>query len=160
MYRILFVCTGNICRSPTAEGIARALLVRERLADFFQFDSAGLAAGHVGEAPDTMAQMAARQRGYALHDLRARKFTMRDFEDFDVILGMDRDHVTQLRMRAPLEARDRVLLFGDMTSRVRGRSVPDPYGGSPEDFMAALDMIEAGCQDLVAALKEQRPDLA
>ena len=159
MYRILFVCTGNICRSPTAEGIARFMLEKAGLSQSILVDSAGLYHGHAGSPPDGMAQIAAHRRGYDLSRLRARGFTPKDYIAFDLLLGMDAGHVYDMRVEAPPEHRDRVRLFGDMSPRIQGKSVPDPYGRDAEDYGLALDLIEQGCEDLVAALIEKRPDL-
>lgn len=158
MYRILFVCTGNICRSPTAEGISRNLLVEAGLDDTIELDSAGLYNGHAGEPPDALARLAARGRGYILDDLRARAFRDVDFREFDLILGMDGGHVHDMRVRAPDGARDRVRLFNDMSRTSKGKDVPDPYGRSADVYQSTLDMIETGCRDLVGALVAQRPD--
>lgn len=158
MYRILFVCTGNICRSPTAEGILRELLRDAGLGDTIELESAGLYDGHVGAPPDTLARLAARGRGYVLDDLRARAFRETDFRDFDLILGMDGGHVHDMRLRAPDGARDRIRLFNDMSRENKGRDVPDPYGRSADVYQSTLDMIEIGCRDLRDALVAQRPD--
>lgn len=154
MYSILFVCTGNICRSPTAEGVTRALLEKRGLGDRVQVDSAGLYDGHAGEAPDLRARMAAKSQGYDLSDLRARAFTDRDFEQFDLILGMDRGHVHDLRIRGGQAHRDRVRLFLDYTPDMKGVAVPDPYGRDAEEYRRAFEMIETGCTALVDALAE------
>lgn len=158
MYRILFVCTGNICRSPTAEGIARELLDRAGLSAHYQVDSAGTYSGHAGEPPDVSARMAAKRRGYRLDDLRARAFEDADFGRFDLILGMDRGHLHELRIRAPIDCRDRVRLFNDMSRSNQGKDVPDPYGKEADIYETALEMIDTGCKDLVDALVEHRPD--
>ena len=158
MYRILFVCTGNICRSPTAEGILRDLVRDAGLGATIELDSAGLYRGHVGEPPDALARLAARGRGYVLDDLRARAFRDKDFFDFDLILGMDGGHVHDMRVRAPDGARDRIRLFNDMSRENKGRDVPDPYGQSAAVYQSTLDMIEVGCRDLMEALIAQRPD--
>lgn len=154
MYTILFVCTGNICRSPTAEGIARALLERRGLGDRIAVDSAGLYDGHAGEAPDVRARAIAKTNGYDLSALRARAFTDADFDAFDLILGMDRGHVHDLRIRAGTAHRDRVRLFLDYTPDMKGVPVPDPYGRDAEEYRRAFEMIESGCRSLVDALAE------
>jgi len=152
MYNILFVCTGNICRSPTAEGVTRAMLAAQGLGDRVTVDSAGLYDGHAGEAPDLRARMAAKTQGYDLSELRARAFTDRDFEGFDLILGMDRGHVHDLRIRGGPAHRDRVRLFLDYTPDMKGLAVPDPYGRDAEEYRRAFELIETGCKALVEAL--------
>jgi protein-tyrosine phosphatase len=158
VYRILFVCTGNICRSPTAEGITRDLLAKAGLSDVIELDSAGLYDGHAGQPPDALARLAARSRGYTLDTLRARGFRDADFHDFDLILGMDGGHVHDMRIRADDRVRDRVRLFNDMSRANKGKDVPDPYGRSAEIYQSTLNMIDSGCRDLVDALIEKRPD--
>ncbi|HEY9569136.1 MAG TPA: low molecular weight protein-tyrosine-phosphatase [Thalassobaculum sp.] len=152
MYSILFVCTGNICRSPTAEQVTRVLLERRGLAGVVEVDSAGLYDGHVGEAPDVRARAIAGSHGYDLSGLRAKGFEDEDFDRFDLILGMDRGHVHDLRIRAGRVHRDRVRLFLDYSPDMKGVAVPDPYGRDAEDYRRAFELIEAGCIDLVDAL--------
>lgn len=154
MYTILFVCTGNICRSPTAEGVARAMLEKRGLGDRIQVDSAGLYDGHAGEAPDLRARMAAQAHGYDLSGLVARGFEEQDFDRFDLILGMDRGHVHDLRIRGGRAHRDRVRLFLDYTPDMKGVPVPDPYGRDAEEYRRAFELIETGCAALVDALVE------
>lgn len=152
MYSILFVCTGNICRSPTAEGVTRAMLAERGLSDRIDVASAGLYSGHAGEAPDIRARAVAKARGYDLSDLRARTFTDADFDRFDLILGMDRGHVHDLRIRAGRAHRDRVRLFLDYTPDMKGLPVPDPYGRDAEEYRRVFELIETGCTALVDAL--------
>lgn len=152
MYTFLFVCTGNICRSPTAEGIARAMIEQRGLGDHITVDSAGLYDGHAGEAPDVRSRAIAKSNGYDLSDLRARAFTDADFDAFDLILGMDRGHVHDLRIRAGTAHRDRVRLFLDYTPDLKGVPVPDPYGRDAADYRRAFEMIETGCKALVEGL--------
>ena len=152
MYAILFVCTGNICRSPTAEGIARAMLARRGLDGAVEVDSAGLYDGHVGEAPDVRARAVASGHGYDLSGLRARAFEDADFDRFDLILGMDRGHVHDLKIRAGRAHRARVRLFLDYSADMKGLPVPDPYGRDAEDYRRAFEMIETGCKALVEGL--------
>jgi len=143
--QVLFVCTGNICRSPTAEAVLRELGRKEGVP--LQVESRGTHDYHVGEPPDERAQRHARRRGYDLSALRARKLTGRDFEEFDLILAMDRGHLGVLRRMCPAEHASKVRLF------LPGRDVPDPYYGGPEGFEQVLDLVEAGCRELLAGIK-------
>jgi protein-tyrosine phosphatase len=135
MLRVLLVCTGNICRSPTAEGVLRARAEARGLADRLLIDSAGTHGYHVGEPPDPRTVRAAAARGYDLSSLRARAVTPGDFRRFDLLLGLDRSHVQTLLQRAPHELRERVQPFDE-------RDVEDPYHGGPEHFERVLDQVE------------------
>jgi len=149
--KILFVCLGNICRSPTVEGVARQLAAREAAHLGLEFDSAGTAGYHIGDAPDARSQRAARARGYDLSALRARQLIAEDFRRFDLLLAMDEDNLRDMRAVAPrgLEARARLFLSW---MPERGRSVPDPYYGGPEGFETVLDLAEHGSRALFVAL--------
>ena len=143
---ILFVCTGNICRSPTAEAVLRQLAAKEGIE--LRIASAGIGDWHVGSAPDERAQHHAKTRGYDLSELRARQVTKRDFADFDLILAMDRGHLRALERMAPPEQRHKIRLF------LPAGDVPDPYYGGPEGFERVLDLVEAACRDLLRELKK------
>jgi protein-tyrosine phosphatase len=142
---VLFVCTGNICRSPTAEGVLRQLAAKEGIE--LRIASAGIGDWHVGSAPDERAQHHAKGRGYDLSALRARQVRPSDFAEFDLILAMDRGHLRALERMAPRGERHKVRLF------LAGRDVPDPYYGGPEGFEQVLDLVEAACRDLLQELK-------
>jgi protein-tyrosine phosphatase len=142
---ILFVCTGNICRSPTAEGVLRHLAKKEGIE--LRIESAGLGDWHIGQPPDERALHHARTRGYDLSAQRARQVQPDDFEDFDMILAMDQGHLRSLERMAPREHRAKIRLF------VEGRDVPDPYYGGPEGFEHVLDLVEARCASLLAELR-------
>jgi len=147
--RILFVCMGNICRSPTAEGVTRTLAWRRGLADRFEFDSAGTHGYHVGAAPDRRARETAATRGYDLSALRARQVEPDDFDRFDLILAMDGDNLAFLESLCPPEHRGKLRLFLEFARESRVREVPDPYYGGPDGFQQVLDLIEDAATGLL-----------
>jgi protein-tyrosine phosphatase len=151
--RIRFVCLGNICRSPTAEGVMRDLLARSEPAPDVELDSAGTGAWHIGSQPDRRARAAARARGIELAG-QARQIEAGDFREFDLIIGMDRSNRASLLALAPDEAaRSKVRLLREFDPRSQaGPDVPDPYEGGPEGFELVLDMVEAACEGLLAEL--------
>jgi protein-tyrosine phosphatase len=165
--RVLMICSGNICRSPTAEGVLRAKLQRAGLADRVAVDSAGVQGLHAKEAPDPRAQAHARRRGYDLSKLRARKIVAEDFNRFDLVLAMDIGHLGWLRDNAPAGARARLELLMQhagvrssdgaeaSTGIPSGLEVPDPYYGSDRDFERVLDLVERACDGLVLDLQRQ-----
>ena len=150
--RVLFVCLGNICRSPTAEAVFREILRREAPGLAIEVDSAGTHAYHAGSAPDERAIAAAARRGFDLTPLRARVVTMTDFERFDLLLAMDEQNYHQLRRMAPAPQRDRVRLFLDFAPQLQRRDVPDPYYGGTTGFEEVLDLVEEAARGLLAAL--------
>ncbi len=143
--KVLFVCTGNICRSPTAEGVLKELARKENVQ--LHIESRGTHDYHIGEPPDERAQRHAKGRGYDLSALRARRVSSQDFADFDLILAMDRGHLKMLERMCPPAQRPKVRLL------VPGRDVPDPYYGGPEDFERVLDLVEAACRGLLTEIK-------
>ena len=155
MTRVLFVCLGNICRSPTAEGVLRALAAREAPELPLEVDSAGTAGYHVGEPPDPRTQRAAARRGYDLTALRARVVEPADFERFDLILAMDEENLRVLRRRAPPHAHERLQLLLEFKSDAATRDVPDPYYGGPNGFEEVLDLVEGAARGLIAHLRER-----
>jgi protein-tyrosine phosphatase len=154
--RVLFVCTGNICRSPTAEGVFRHVAAAAGLSDRFQIDSAGTHGYHIGEPPDSRSVAQARARGYDLSALRARQFTAADYADFDLLLAMDRGHLKIMRRLASPHDAERARLFLSFAPECGIDDVPDPYYGDERDFAQALDLIERGSRALLDALI--RPD--
>lgn len=153
MPRVLFVCTGNICRSPTAEALFRHHLAADGLADLHAADSAGTHGYHIGEPPDPRTVAVARARGYDLSALRARQVTKKDFNDFDLLLAMDQGHYNALLALAPKGAEDKVKLFLDYAPGCGFSDMPDPYYGGPADFERVLDLCEQGVRGLIGALK-------
>jgi protein-tyrosine phosphatase len=149
---VLFVCLGNICRSPTAEGVFLAIAGRDAPHLMVQADSAGTANYHIGAPPDRRSQRAARDRGYDLSALRARQVETGDFERFDLLLAMDEANLADLRARAPGIARERVKLFLEYAPETGRREVPDPYHGNARDFDLVVDLAEQGARGLLKAL--------
>ncbi|MBK6982664.1 MAG: low molecular weight phosphotyrosine protein phosphatase [Betaproteobacteria bacterium] len=154
---VLFVCTGNICRSPTAEGVFRDLARRRGVLERLRIDSAGTHDYHVGEAPDPRAVSHAARRGYDLAPLRARQVCLGDFADFDRILAMDRSHLRQLQAIAPSGSPARLSLFLDHSASRAGLDVPDPYYGGGRGFEEVLDMVEEACARLLDAVLAEMP---
>lgn len=150
---ICFVCLGNICRSPTAEGVMRHQVDAAGLADRIAIDSAGTGDWHVGEPPDTRAQAAARTRGYDLSALRARQVNAVDFERFDLLLAMDEANFAELRRRCPPEHRDKVRLLMEFAPGATEIEVADPYFGDAQGFEQVLDQVERACAGLLDILR-------
>lgn len=154
--KILFVCLGNICRSPTVEAVARELARREAPHLQLQFDSAGTAGYHIGDPPDRRSQRAAMARGYDLSALRARQLQREDFTRFDLLLAMDDENLSAMRRLAPRDAVDRARLFLSFAPEATHRCVPDPYYGEASGFDTVLDLAEHGVRALLHSLQAQR----
>jgi protein-tyrosine phosphatase len=154
--RLLFVCLGNICRSPTAEAVMRGLVEREGLRDAIAIDSAGTGAWHVGNPPDRRSTAAARTRGIVMEGA-ARQVTGADFAEYDLLLAADADNVAALRALAPdAEAAAKVVLLRSFDPATSGDlDVPDPYYGGPGGFDDVLDLIEAACAGLLQRLRDE-----
>ena len=152
---VLFCCMGNICRSPTAEGVFRRRVAEAGLEERIRIDSVGTHSYHVGHAPDARSQAAALARGYDLGNLRARQIAQQDFVAFDYILAMDEDNLAELVRVAPPEYRSKPVLFMDYSPDQTGSAVPDPYYGEAAGFEQVLDMAEAGCAGLLTAIKKK-----
>ncbi|MDR0576231.1 MAG: low molecular weight phosphotyrosine protein phosphatase [Candidatus Accumulibacter sp.] len=151
-YRILFVCMGNICRSPAAEAIVRTKAGKAGLSRVLEADSAGTHAHGEGGRPDPRMVKAAAKRGYDLGGLRARRLVDGDFARFDRILAMDRQNLEYLRDRCPPDLRDRLGLFMDFAGGAGQREIPDPYYGNAEGFERVLDLCEAAGRGLIDAV--------
>jgi protein-tyrosine phosphatase len=152
--RILFVCMGNICRSPTAEGVMRHLLEDAGLADRVEVESAGTGGWHAGEPPDERATLAARRRGVTLEGA-ARQIRAADFRDFDLLIALDRANLRELLAQAPDEdAAEKVRLLREFDPAASGDlDVPDPYYGGDRGFETVLDMVDAACRGLIDELR-------
>ncbi|TAK54830.1 MAG: low molecular weight phosphotyrosine protein phosphatase [Gammaproteobacteria bacterium] len=155
-HRVLFVCMGNICRSPTAEAVLSELLRRESAGLEVEVDSAGTHAYHLGAAPDERAMAAARRRGIEMSSLRARLIELGDFERFDLVLAMDQGNYEHLLGMAPPQFHARIRLFLDFAPALGRREVPDPYYGGPTGFEDVLDLVETGARGLLSALAQSR----
>ncbi len=154
--KVIFVCMGNICRSPTAEGVFRERVRAAGLDDWIHIDSAGTHAYHVGASPDPRAQQAAAGRGYDLSGLVGRQVCEQDIHEFDYILAMDHDNLANLRRVCPSPLRDKPRLFLGFSERYRDQEVPDPYYGGAAGFERVLDMIEDGARGLLAEIESRR----
>ncbi len=152
---VLFVCMGNICRSPTAEGVFRKHVSDAGLDAEILTDSAGTHAYHSGEPADRRAHAAAMRRGFSLEGICARKVMDEDFEDFDYILAMDQDNLMTLQERAPDELRSKVRLFLEFAESRDENEVPDPYYGGSAGFERVLDLVEEASQGLLETLRSR-----
>lgn len=153
--RVLFVCMGNYCRSPTAEGVFRAAVLRSAPDFAIEIDSAGTHDYHVGKSPDPRSVASAARRGIDLAPLRARQVADEDFERFDYILAMDRANRAALLERAPSHLRGRIRLFMEFAQRPGVPEVPDPYYGGPAGFEQVLDLVGEAADGLLAHLLER-----
>ncbi|MEE9328236.1 MAG: low molecular weight protein-tyrosine-phosphatase [Cocleimonas sp.] len=152
--KVLFVCMGNICRSPTAEGVFASLLKEQGVRKQVDIDSAGTHAYHDNEAPDLRAQKAAKDRGVNLSSIRARKVIFADFEDFDYVLAMDDDNHAILMESCPEQYQHKIKYFLEYAPHVGTREVPDPYYGGGYGFDRVLDMVEEASVGFLNSLKE------
>jgi protein-tyrosine phosphatase len=143
---VLIVCTGNICRSPTGEGVLRHLAQKRGLADRVKVASAGTHDYHVGECPDPRTVRHAKKRGYDLSAQRAQQLSREHFQEFDYILAMDRGHMRIIRGMAPKDAKARLGMFLEASAQWKGEDVPDPYYGGVQEFERVLDMVEEAAE--------------
>ena len=151
--KVLFVCLGNICRSPTAEAVFRNQVNEANLAELFEIDSAGTAAWHIGKSPDSRTSAAARARGIDMADLKARQVTAEDFMYFDYIFAMDADNQQNLKSIQPADTKAKLGLLLEEYGSLGKVEVPDPYYGGEEGFEEVLDLLEDACSRLLRALK-------
>ncbi len=154
MTKILFVCMGNICRSPTAEGVLRHVAQVRGLGADITVDSAGTIGFHAGQPPDKRAVLHAATRGYDLTQIRAREVNQPDYEGFDYLLAMDKQNIAWLKKQIPNEYAHKLHLFLNFSEKYKGRDVPDPYYGNAQGFDTVLDMVEDGVNGLVEHLLE------
>ena len=156
MIRVLFVCLGNICRSPTAHGVLQTKIIERGWQYQVEVDSAGTAAWHAGKAPDSRSAAAAARRGYDLSTLRARQVTAADLDYFDYVLAMDENNLQQLRMLCPAGSRTKPqLLLQQFGQRFSLSEVPDPYYGGESGFEQVLDLIEDACEGLLRDIEQR-----
>lgn len=153
---ILMVCMGNICRSPTAEGVFRQRLRDAGLEDAVRLDSAGTHSYHIGKSPDARASQAAARRGYDLSSLVGRQVEPGDFEAFDLILAMDQDNLANLKRLCPAGQEHKLRLFLSFSARFAGQEVPDPYYGGARGFDLVLDMVEDAATGLLAEIRRRQ----
>lgn len=152
---VLFVCLGNICRSPTAEAVFRERVIAAGLEEHILIDSAGTGDWHIGRAPDPRTREAAARRGYQMDSLRARQVGPQDFYEFDVVLAMDNANLADLQAMQPADATVTLGRFLDYSSETSVSEVPDPYYGGEDGFDRVLDLIEGGADGLLDALRER-----
>jgi protein-tyrosine phosphatase len=152
-YSILFVCMGNICRSPTAHGVFQQMVDNHGLAHLVQVDSAGTHNYHPGSPPDERSQEHAAQRGYDLSDLRARQIEDSDFETYDLILAMDWDNLALIQAECPEVHQGKVRRLTEFAQRFDSPVVPDPYYGGAKGFEQVLDLVEDACEGLISHVK-------
>ena len=153
--KVLFVCMGNICRSPTAHGVFRELVRKQGLEDAIAIDSAGTHNYHAGNPPDSRSQATAQQRGVDLSDLRARRFVSADFLEFDYVIGMDHGNIADMRAIRPADARGRLQLMLEYSDRFTQAEVPDPYFGD-DGFELVFDMIDDAALGLLDHIRRER----
>lgn len=152
--RVLFVCLGNICRSPTADGVFQRVVENAKLSHLISVDSAGTSGWHIGEKPDARSSAEAATRGYDLTNLRGRQFTAEDFKDFDYILAMDNQNLMDIEALAPSQYEGHLGLFLSFSKQSDYKEVPDPYHGGKKGFTLVLDLIEDASHGLLNHIKE------
>ena len=153
--KVLFVCMGNICRSPTAEGVFRHLVQQEGHSDWIKTDSAGTHAYHIGEQPDRRAQQTARTRGIDLSDLRGRQALVNDFHEFDYILAMDNENYQNLQSLCPAGHEEKLSLFLNFSKEYSESQVPDPYYGEMDGFTYMCELLESATGGLLKDIEKR-----
>lgn len=156
--KVLFVCLGNICRSPTAHGVFQGLVDNAGLSSRIEVDSAGTGDWHIGRAPDKRMQASALRRGHDLSDLRARQVCAEDFAEFDLVLAMDKQNLADLQSLRREGGKAELKLFLDYTPAAKTREVPDPYYGGEEGFEDVLDLVENASAALLASIQATLAD--
>ena len=159
-YRLTFVCMGNICRSPTADGVMRSKVAARNWQHWIEVDSAGTHAYHVGEAPDRRSQQHAQRRGYDLSMLRARQLTAEDFENADLVLVMDWDNLALAEALCPDRHRHKLKRLTEFCLQHDSPVVPDPYDGGAQGFEQVLDLVEDACEGLLTHIAGLPPKQA
>lgn len=155
-YKILFICLGNICRSPAAEGVMRAYVEKAALGEFIEIDSAGINGYHDGESADGRMMRRAAERGYTLTSISRRINVMKDYDYFDLILGMDAGNIRDLKALAPTnEVLSKIGLLTDYCTKINADCVPDPYYGDTDGFKRVLDIVEDACEGLLKELSKK-----
>lgn len=153
---VLFVCLGNICRSPTAHGVFQQLVDDSGLTDYFDIDSAGTSGWHIGKKPDSRTMVAAKKRGYDLSGLRGRQVDVDDFEKYDYILAMDESNLQDLQALQPSHYSGVLTLFLNYFPESSHNEVPDPYYGGDKGFDMVLDLVEAASQGLLTTIRNEK----
>lgn len=154
-HSILFVCLGNICRSPLAEGVFRHRVEEAGLEGRFRIVSAGTGGWHVGDSPDPRSRAVAEARGVSLEGQTARRVASSDFDDFDLIVAMDRSNLSDLRRMSGVDRHARIVLLRDYDREPGDGEVPDPYYGGPDGFDHVFDMVDRCCEQLLDALLDE-----
>ncbi len=154
--RVLFVCLGNICRSPTAHGVFESLVKKKGYTDKIIVDSAGTSGWHIGKKPDSRTIKEAKKRGYNLQYIRSRKAVAEDFSNFDYILAMDKDNLFELKKLKPKNYKGKLELFLNYSPETVYREVPDPYYGGEKGFTLVLDLIEEASEKLLHTIVQER----
>lgn len=155
-YKILFVCLGNICRSPAGEGIMKQIVEKNKLSDQIEVDSAGTSGYHDGDLPDSRMRSHGSRRGYKFDSL-SRKFTVNDFDNFDLIIAMDDSNYSNIMRLSPdLESQEKVCRMVDFSLKYVHDHIPDPYYSGADGFELVLDLLEDACEGLLLHLKEKR----